>query len=138
MRHDKLSALSKGDAIELATRMRNKARNIRVTAAATTQKIVHGAVATVTGYALGYWMGGFEHEKSKMDEAAIETDGDPTKWAGMDKDLVIGVVVSGLGIMNVGGKKVAPILESAGFGALAGWGYSRGRDMGYDASKEAA
>ncbi len=136
MRHDKLSALSKGDAIELATRMRNKARNVRLTAAETSRKIVHGAVATVTGYALGYLMGGYELEKSKMTEAQIETDGDPTKWAGMDKDLVIGVVVSGLGIANVGGKKVAPILESSGFGALAGWGYSRGRDMGFDAAKE--
>lgn len=134
----KLQTLSKGEAIELATRMRNKARNIRVSAAETTRKVVHGAVSTVAAFAVGYWMGGLRYEKKKMSAADIEANGDPTKLAGMDKDLVVGVVVSGLGIAGVGGKKVAPVLESAGFGTLAGWAYSRGDESGYDASSEAA
>lgn len=138
MNNSKLQQLSKGDAIELATRMRNKARNVRLGAMETTRKVVHGAVSTVAAFAVGYWMGGLRYEKSKLTEAEIEADGDPTKVAGMDKDLVVGVVVAGLGIANVGGRKVAPVLESAGFGTLAGWAYSRGDAQGFDASKEAA
>lgn len=137
MNKNKLQQLSKTDAIELAARMRNKARNIKLSAAETSRKVMHGAVATVAGYALGYWMGGLEHEKAQMTDAQIEAEGDPTKWAGMDKDLVIGVTVSALGIMNVGGKKVAPILEAGGFGALAGWGYSRGREQGIESAQAA-
>lgn len=138
MNSRKLQSLSKGEAIELATRMRNKARNIRISAAETTRKVVHGAVSTVAAFAVGYWMGGLRYEKSKMSEAELEANGDPTKMAGMDKDLVVGVVISGLGIAGVGGKKVAPVLESAGFGTLAGWAYSRGDENGFDASSEAA
>ena len=139
MNSKKLQSLSKGEAIELATRMRNKARNIRMSAVETSRKVVHGAVSTVAAFAVGYWMGGLRYEKSKMSDAEIEANGDPTKWGGVaDKDLVVGLVISGLGITGVGGKKVAPVLESAGFGTLAGWAYSRGDESGHDAASEAA
>ncbi len=136
MRHDKLQQLSKSDAIELATRMRNKARNVKLSAAETSKKLVRTSLGAGAAFATGYWMGGLRHEKSGMTDAQIESEGDPTKWAGVDKDLAVGIVVTGLGVMNVGGKKVAPALEWLGGGVLAGWAYSRGDQSGYEAAKE--
>jgi hypothetical protein len=121
--------------------MRNKAKNARLAKKEVGMKFLTGAVSVGSGYLAGLAMGGAEYDLSEMkvkgmtDEQIAEA-GDPTKWAGIDKDAVVGVALLAAGLYNVGGRKVAPALEASGVGVLSGWGYSRGRDMGFDNAKE--
>lgn len=147
MADNQLSKLSKTQAIEVAHRMKNRATTIRKNAEKLTERLVHGAIGTATGFGMGYWMGTAEAEYqdnvAKLiaegktpDDAAKEAD-DPRKWAGMDKDLLVSLGLTAVSLTNLGGRKVSPFLEAAAFGGLAGWAYSRGMESAIESAAEA-
>lgn len=131
-----LSSLTKTEAIELASRMRNKARNIKINAETRTEKVTTLVIGGGAAFLVGQWMGGLRHELDGMDEASIEAEGDPTKIMGIDKDLIAGLAVTGLGMAAP--KKIGAVMEKAGAGVLCGWAYARGEEMGVARASEAA
>lgn len=145
---DKLAKLNKTQAIEVANRMKNRAVTMRKNAERVTERIVHGAIAGVTGFGMGYWMGQAEVEyrealakwqaenPGKTPEDAEKEVDDPRKWMGIDKDLVVsGVLVTGA-LLNLGGRKATPFIEAAAYGSLAGWAYNRGMEEAISNSEE--
>ena len=141
-----LQKLSKNQAIDLATRMKNRAIGVRANAQKLTERLVHGAIGTGTGFTMGYWMGAAEAEyqeniaklvgEGKSQQDAEKEADDPRKWAGMDKDLIISLGLATVGLTNLVGRKISPTVEAAAFGGLAGWAYSRGMDIAIQGASE--
>ncbi len=151
-----LQELSKGQAIELAQRMKAKARNIRGMAEKVTQRAISVALSTAAAFGLGYWMGGLRAEREELlekagldadtatneeiDTALEENGGDPTKWFGIDKDLVVSVALAGVAITGIIGAPekslVAMGAEAIAVGGMAGWAYGSGADRGFESYKK--
>ena len=147
-----IDKLDRHSAIELAKRMRNKARNVSLDKERLTRRV--GAVVAGVGgaYVVGHYMGGLQHEYD-MNAAAIEagTMDDPRKIGNaIDIDLLAGLVLTTIGLSMqgllpvMGGKKgkaggvAADIVEGAGAGILAGYAYSMGSSAGREAAETAA
>lgn len=131
-------------ALRLGDRMKRWKEKMDEAAVRTTRLLV----ATGTGFGVGIYMGGLEYDRQALiDEGKLTdkgetpeggTDTDPTKFYQMDKDLLIGLGLTAAALVNVGGKKMAPMVSSAALGTLAGWASARGRQMGMDRAREAA
>lgn len=130
------SSLSLNEAREAARRLGNRMRNIKRNADSVAQRTTQLLVATASSYGLGWYMGGLELERDGMSEAQIETDGDPTTWFGMPRDLVVGAGLAAATFMNLGGKRIQDTLTSASLGAFCGWASAAGRSMGREAASE--
>lgn len=143
---NELQKLSKTQAIDLAHRMKNRARSIRANAEKLTERLVHGAIGTGVGFGLGYWMGQAESEfqdnvaklkaEGKSQEDAEKEADDPRKWGGVDKDLIVSLGLATVAMTNIGGRRVSPFLEAAAFGGLAGWAYSRGMETAIEGAED--
>ena len=132
-----LSTLTKTEAIDLAGRMRNKARNIKINAESRTERIITMLVGGGSAFVVGQWMGGLRHEKAQMTEEQVEADGDPTKLMGIgDKDLILGLAIAGVSLALP--RKIGTWGEKMAQGVLFGWAYSRGEEMGVARAAEAA
>jgi hypothetical protein len=143
---NQLAKLNKTQAIEVATRMKNRATAIKRNAEKLSERVVHGVIGTGTGFAMGYWMGSAEAEyqdniaklmaEGKTREDAEKEAEDPRKWMGIDKDLVASLGLTALSLSNLAGRKASPFLEAAAFGGLAGWAYSRGMESAISSAEE--
>ncbi len=137
-----LNELSKPQAIELAHRMKAKAKNIKLSASKMTNRALGLGVAGGAGYLAGYMMGGLRHEKESMSEAQIEADGDPTQWFGVNKDIVVGTVGAVVSISGMLGEPerntAALVVDGAATGILAGALYGAGNEKGYEGAAEEA
>lgn len=141
-----LSKLSKTQAIQVAHRMKARAKAVRANAEKVSERLVHGAISTGTGFVMGYWMGSAEAEyqeniaklvaEGKTREDAEKEAEDPRKWFGLDKDLIASGALATIALTNIGGRKVSPFVEAAAFGGLAGWAYSRGMDVAIESASE--
>lgn len=148
MSDKQLQKLNKTQAIEVAHRMKNRAKTIRANAEKLTERLVHGAIGTAAGFGMGYWMGQAEADyqdsvtkwladnPDKTQEDAEKEVDDPRKWGGVDKDLVVSGALAVAALTNMGGRKVTPFIEAAAFGGLAGWAYNRGMDAAIDGSED--
>lgn len=139
-----IDKLGRGEAIELARKMRNKVRNIAVDKDKLTKRITTTAVAAGAAYGVAYWMGQAEADylanKGAIDAGSAE---DPRKIAGMDKDLLIGLALTGVGLLGgsaKGGGKVGQgagdVAEAAGVGILSGYAYMKGLTHGVEAAQQ--
>ncbi len=141
-----LSKLNKTQAIQVAHRMKARAKAVRANAEKMSERLMNGAISTGTGFVMGYWMGQAEAEyqdniakllaEGKSQEDAEKEAADPRKWFGLDKDLVASGALATAALLNVGGRKVTPFVEAAAFGGLAGWAYSRGMDVAIESASE--
>lgn len=130
-----IDKLDRNSAIDLAKRMRNKARNIELNKTRMMTRLGTTAVSAVGAGAMGYYMGTLEHE---WEQAGMPEEGDPRKLGDViDIDLAVGLGVTALGIAMSGTKKsekAGSYVEALGVGALAGWAYSRGTSAGKEAA----
>ncbi len=141
-----LSKLNKTQAIQVAHRMKARAKAVRANAEKMSERLVNGAISTGTGFVMGYWMGQAEADyqdniaklvaEGKTQEEAQKEAEDPRKWFGLDKDLVASGALAAVALTNLGGRKVSPFMEAAAFGGLAGWAYSRGMDVAIESANE--
>lgn len=138
-----IDKLGRGEAIELARKMRNKVRNIAVDKDKLTKRITTTAVAAGAAYGVAYWMGQAEADylanKGAIDAGSAE---DPRKIAGIDKDLLIGVGLTAVGLLGGAAKgagkvgTAGDVIESAGVGILSGYAYSKGLTHGLEAAQQ--
>lgn len=132
-----IDKLDRNSAIDLAKRMRNKARNIELNKAKMMQRLGATAVGAAAAGAMGYYMGTLEHE---WEQAGSPEDDDPRKLGGViDLDLAVGLGVTAVGIAMSGSKKTespGQYVEAAGSHIIAGWAYSRGATAGKEAAAE--
>lgn len=141
-----VDSLDRKSAIDLAKRMRSKARNVALDRERLVRRVGAVVAAGVGAYVVGHYMGGLQHEY-EMNAVAIDngTMEDPRKIAGIDIDLLAGLVLTGVGLGMQGafGKRksvgmAADIVEGAGTGVLAGYAYSMGASAGKEAAAETA
>lgn len=146
---NELAKLNKTEAIELATRARNRANRFRANAEKMSERIVNTAIGTLAGFGTGYWQGQNEVEYQKnvakymaenpgktLKDAQAEAE-DPRKIGGaLDKDLAVGLVLGGLAISGVTGRRITPFFEAGAIGALAGWAHGFGMDKAIEAAAE--
>lgn len=132
-----IDKLDRNSAIDLAKRMRNKARNIELNKTRMMTRLGTAAISAAAAGGMGYYMGGLEHE---WEVAGMPEEGDPRKLGDMiDIDLAAGLAVTGVGIAMAGTKKsekAGEYVEAAGVGILAGWAYSRGSSAGKEAAAQ--
>lgn len=144
---NELAKLNKTEAIELATRARNRANRFRANAEKMSERIVNTAIGTLAGFGTGYWQGKNEVEYQKNVAALVEQGKelkvaqeeaeDPRKIGGaLDKDLAVGLGLGGLAISGIAGRKITPFFEAAAIGALAGWAHGYGMDKAIEAATE--
>lgn len=141
-----IDRLDKASAIELAKRMRSRARNAALKTDELMKHVATAGGAVGGAYLLGHIMGGKEHEYT-MNATAIDAGQaeDPRQVMGMDIELVVGLgaTVTGLAMQGLIGKKgkaagtLASAIEGVGVGALASYAYTAGADMGRKAAEEA-
>ncbi len=137
---DQLAKLNKDQAIELAHRAQRSRRNQENKMAKLVTTLLAGGLGAGFAGALGYWMGQAEYEyETSEDKEAIDAgdEPDPRKWFGVDKDLIVAVGVTGLGLLlMLSGKgekmvKTGAGMLTVGLGGLAGALYSKGHASGY-------
>ena len=144
-----IDKLGREQAIELAKRMRNKARNAELDSKRLTKRLIGVGSSAGAAYLLGGFMEGKEKEFAKIqEENAGKPDSekdktDPREMFGLDYELVVGLGLSGLGLaMQSGrlGKKtggmLADVVEGAGSGCLAAAMYQKGKDAAAEAEDE--
>lgn len=96
-------------------------------------------IATVAGAGAAYAAGAFMHSATKQgkEEGTLGGTEDPTKLAGIDKDLAAGLGITLLGVLASGKKgkiaKFGQYIEAAGTGILSGYAYTLGYSMAGDA-----
>lgn len=141
----KIDTLSRTHAIELAKRMRARARNASLKSDELMKHAVQAGGAVGGAYVLGQVMGGKEHEY-RMNQAAVD-DGsmeDPRQIMGVDIELAVGIAATGLGLAMQGlvGKKskaggmLGIAVEGGGMGALASYAFTAGADSGRKRAEE--
>ena len=132
-----IDKMDRNSAIDLAKRMRNKARNLELNKSRMMTRVGASVVSGLAAGGVGYYMGTLEHE---WEQAGSPEDDDPRKLGGMvDLDLAIGLGVTAVGILMAGSKKsekAGEYVEAAGTGVISGWAYSRGASMGKEAAAE--
>lgn len=132
-----IDKMDRNSAIDLAKRMRNKARNLELNKGRMMTRLGATGVAMGAAGGMGYYMGTLTYE---WQQAGSPEDDDPRKLGGvLDLDLAAGLVVTGLGIVMAGSKKsekAGEYVEAAGTGILSGWAFSRAMSMGLEAAAE--
>lgn len=143
---DQLAKLTKEQAIELAHRTQRARKNEEGKMAKIGTSAIGGALAAVTGGILGYWAGQAEYEyETAENKEAIDAgdEPDPRKWFGIEKELVVALVITGVGFLamafakNAKLAKAGALFVAAGTGGLAAALYSKGHQSGYKSLKEA-
>lgn len=138
--------LNRQESQAVAIRMSDRLRNLKNKADAAMERTTRLAVSAGSAFGVGIWMGGLDFERRQMiqngelneaGEGITNGATDPTKIVGIDKDLVVGLGLTGLTLANIGGKKAQALFAPAALGTLAGWASARGRQMGYDRASEA-
>ena len=139
-----IDKLGRTQAIELAKRMRNKARNADLDAKKLTTRMVGVGSAAGAAYLLGGMM--HDREMEAIANAQKIKDGemdDPTQLLGVDYELAIGIglTTAGLAMQGFfGGKKatgmLSTVVEGAGAGCLSAAMYEAGRRAAAEADKE--
>lgn len=131
-----IDKLGREQAIELAKRMRAKARNAEFDKKESLQRFLGVASSLGGAYALGGFMEKKETEYLE-NKAAVDGDemADPRQMLGFDYEWVVGTAFTGVGyLMQTGllGKSAkgfpADIVEGLGSGCLAAAAYQLGRD----------
>jgi hypothetical protein len=131
-----IDKLGRQQAIDLAKRMRSKARNADLDAKRLTKRMVGVGSAAGAAYVLGGIMEKKEKEKAE-NLAAIEagTAPDPTKLLGIKYDLAVGLGLTAAGLVmqgylgpKKGGGMLADVVEGAGGGCLSAALYEAGRE----------
>lgn len=139
-----IDKLGRTQAIELAKRMRNKARNADLDAQKLTTRVIGAASSAGAAYLLGGTM--HDREMEAIANAQKIKDGemdDPTQLLGMDYELAVGLGLTAAGLAMqgfFGGKKAtgmaSTIVEGAGTGCLSAAMYEAGRRAAAEADKE--
>ena len=131
-----IDKLGREQAIELAKRMRAKARNAEFDAKKTAKRAT-GVLSSAGG---AYLLGGFMERKEAEyleNKAAVDSDemSDPRQMFGLDYEWVVGGGLTALGLLmqagtlGKGAKGIAAdVVEGAGSGCLAAAAYQMGRD----------
>lgn len=140
-----IDRLDRQSAIELAKRMRSRARNASMKSEELMKHAAQAGGAVGGAYLLGHLMGGkeVEYEKISVDVEAGNAE-DPRQIMGADIELVIGVVGVGAGLAMQGliGKKskgagaAASFVEGIGLGALSAYAFTSGADSGRKSAQE--
>ncbi len=128
-----IDRLDRGSAIELLKKMRSRSRNLKLDKDRVAKRLMASGISAGSAFGMGYLMGdlqkGWEEKGSPKDE-------DPRVIAGIDMDLLVGLVFTLAGVSGVAGKQTSDLIESAGIGVLAGWAYKSGEDMGLEPAKD--
>lgn len=136
-----LDKLSRNDAITALKKMRNRARNAALDKQRFSRRAVATALQAGSAFAMGWFMGGREHEfRQALAAAGLDPSNppdtlpegfeDPRKIAGIDIDLAIGLGLTVGSLTGMLGSKMSDMLESVGTGVLAGYAYMRGSNEG--------
>lgn len=138
---NELAKLSKQDLVKQAEGMRRRAQRYKKNAESTAEKLMFAGAGGVSAFVMGYVMGGKEKDYQKLVAEKGEEEAkknDPRLLFGMPFDAVVSVGVWVLGLTNLLGKKVSPIVEAAGFGGVAGFLYNWGSEMALEEPDQAA
>ena len=120
-----LMKLSKEEVVDGFQRMAKRAKTYKEKAAAMAEDVMDVALAGGAAFGIGFYMGNIKGQ-------AVVDQVDPTedlKLFGIDKDLLVGATLGGLGLSGVAGKKASPYFKSAGVGVLSYWAGSAGERM---------
>jgi hypothetical protein len=120
-----LMRLGKEELAELGTRLAARARRYKEKAKETAEQTMEFALAGGTAFGVGYYMGTI-----KRDPAHTEED---LKMFGVDRDLLIGVTLAGVGLTGMAGKRMSGAARAAGMGALAYWAGNYGEKIAMEA-----
>lgn len=127
-----LMKLPKEDLATGFQRMANKAKKYKEKAAEAAADLMELALAGGAAFGVGYWIGNI-----KGVHAAEGTD--PTedlKLFGMDKDLIVGIGLAGVGLTGLGGKRASGYAKAAATGVLSYWAGSAGERMAIERATE--
>lgn len=137
-----LQKLSKEQVIDMAHRLRSAKRNAEGRVADAMMAAGQVVLSTVMGGAMGYWMGGAEYDYNQ-NQAEIDAgnEPDPRQWFGVDKDLLIGFIVSLMGVaMSLSKtnsvKTAGRFVHTLGGGALSGWAWGAARESALKSATE--
>lgn len=120
-----LMRLGKEELAEGFQRIAARARRYKDKAKETAEQTMEIALAGGTAFGVGYYMGTI-----KRDPAHTEDD---LKMFGVDRDLLIGVTLAGVGLTGMAGKRMSGATRAAGIGALAYWAGNYGEKMAIEA-----
>jgi hypothetical protein len=120
-----LMRLGKEELAEGFQRIAARARRYKEKAKETAEQTMEIALAGGTAFGVGYYMGTI-----KRDPGHTEDD---LKMFGVDRDLLIGVTLAGVGLTGMAGKKMSSATRAAGIGALAYWAGNYGEKMAVEA-----
>lgn len=114
------------------TRVANQLKKAKEKAKVAAGDVMELALAGGAAFGVGYWIGNI-----KGTHAMEGTD--PTedlKLFGMDKDLVVGLALAGVGVSGLGGSRVAGAAKAAGTGVLSYWAGSAGERIAIERATE--
>jgi hypothetical protein len=127
-----LAKLPKEDLVDGFNRMAKRAKSYKEKAAQTAADTMELALAGGAAFGVGYWIGNI-----KGVHAADGTDPEEDlKLFGLDKDLAVGIVLAGVGLTGMGGKKMSGAARAAGQGVLSYWAGSAGERMAIERATE--
>lgn len=128
-----LMKLSKEEVVDGFQRMAKRAKTLKEKSAQAAEAVMDVALAGGAAFGIGYYMGNIKGQ-------AVLDGVDPTedlKLFGVDKDLLVGALVGGVGLTGLAGKKASPYFKSAGVGVLSYWAGSAGERMAIERAMEA-
>ena len=123
-----LMKLPKEDLVNGLSKLQKRARNLKAKAAESAETVMDLALAGAGAFGVGYYVGGI-----KRDIAAGAATEEDLKLFGMDKDLLAGLVLAGVGVTGLAGKKTSGYLTAAGTGVLSYWAGNMGETMAMEA-----
>jgi hypothetical protein len=127
-----LMRLGKEELAEGFQRMAARARRYKEKAKETAEQTMELALAGGTAFGVGYYIGTIK--KGWADPAAPSAvEAEEMKMFGVDRDLLIGVGLAGVGLTGMAGKKMSSAARAAGMGALAYWAGNYGEKMAIEA-----
>ena len=126
--------MGRSDLQRLAVNARKRLRNAELDKARMGTRAAAVFVGAGAAGAMGYVMGGLNRQA--VDDQTLDTDEDPTKIAGIDIDLAVGLGATIIGVVMSGKsstRKAGGFVEAAGTGILSGYAYTYGHSMGMEA-----
>jgi pseudouridine-5'-phosphate glycosidase len=129
--------MSRQDLQGLAVRARKKLRNAELDKARMGQRAAAVAIGAGAAGLMGYVMGGLRKDNPEK----LGTDEDPTKIAGVDLDLAVGLAATVAGVVMSGKtstRRAGEFVEAAGTGILAFYAGTWGHSLGMEEETEEA
>jgi len=120
-----LMRLGKEELAEGFQRLARRARTYKEKAKETAEQNMEFAIAGGTAFGVGYYMGTIKKVPGYTEE--------DVKMFGVDRDLLIGVTLAGVGLTGMAGKKMSSASRAAGLGALSYWAGNYGEKMAIEA-----